>query len=248
MQDRSWDDGTWRPSNERSCTGSKGQWSGGTYDLVFCSSAPGIKRCFLKKFPVTVKVDRTWLSGCFSGKFPGSNWASEKVVLFFPGQNIPNRNCVPFVKPFLISVSEFFLLCFGKWNWFVQMVNKILGQNLHSWILLSICPCPNCEETSLPMKMVNNHYLLKCCQILPLVYKENQDKWTGWNVRVHLKVHHLGHFLGADPIMTKNVMYECFTLFLSHNGQFDNHNNALTAYMYMSSGLQQPMVSLYLVG
>lgn len=36
--------------------------------------------------------------------------------------------------------------------------------------------------------------------------------------------------------------------FLSHTGQFDNHNNDLTAYMYMSSGLQQAMVSVYLVG
>ena len=48
--------------------------------------------------------------------------------------------------------------------------------------------------------------------------------------------------------MTKNVMYECFILFLSHTAQFDNHNNALTAYMYMSSGLQQAMVSFNLVG
>ena len=78
--------------------------------------------------------------------------------------------------------------------------------------------------------------------------KTSRDKWTGRNVRVHLKVHHLGHFLGTDSIMTKNVMYECFILFLSHTAQFDNHNNALAAYMYMSSGLQQAMVSFNLVG
>ena len=72
----------------------------------------------LEKFPVTVKVNRTWVSGCFSGKFPGSNGASEKVVLFFPGQNIRNGNCVPFQQSHFWYLFQSFAVVF----WSMELI------------------------------------------------------------------------------------------------------------------------------
>ena len=48
----------------------------------------------------------------------------------FSGQNIPNWIRVPYLQSHLWNRVQAFAVVFGKWNWFVQMVNAIPGRNL----------------------------------------------------------------------------------------------------------------------
>ena len=76
------------------------------------------------------KVNGTRLFGSFHREISGSNATSGKVVLF-SGQYIPNRNpCSIFLKAIFDTGFRSSRLFFGKWNWFVAMVNAILGWNL----------------------------------------------------------------------------------------------------------------------
>ena len=48
----------------------------------------------------------------------------------FSGRNIPNWIRVPYLQSHLWNRVQAFAVVFGKWNWFVQMVNAIPGRNL----------------------------------------------------------------------------------------------------------------------
>ena len=74
------------------------------------------------------KVNGTRLFGSFQWKLSGSNGTSEKVVPFFPDGMFQTEIRVPFLQSHLWY--QFQALFFGKWNWFVQMVNAIPVRNL----------------------------------------------------------------------------------------------------------------------
>ena len=76
------------------------------------------------------KVNGIRLFGSFYRKISGSNKTSEKVVLFFPDGIFQTEIRVPYLQSHLWNRVQAFAVVFGKWNWFVQMVNAIPGRNL----------------------------------------------------------------------------------------------------------------------
>ena len=79
----------------------------------------------------TWKVNRTQLFGSFHRKISRSNGTSEKVQSCFSGWNIPKwKFLFHFFKAIFDTGSGNLRPFFGKWNWFVQMVNMIPGWNL----------------------------------------------------------------------------------------------------------------------
>ena len=76
------------------------------------------------------KVNGIRLFGSFYRKISGSNKTSEKVVLFFPDGIFQTEIRVPYLQSHLWNRVQAFAVVFGKWNWFVQMVNAMPGRNL----------------------------------------------------------------------------------------------------------------------
>ena len=68
-------------------------------------------------------VKGTKLFGSFQQKISGSNGTSEKVVLMFV------RFFFHFIKAIFDTSFRPSRSFFGKWKWFVQMVNAIPGRN-----------------------------------------------------------------------------------------------------------------------
>ena len=63
-------------------------------------------------------------------KISGSNRTSEKVVLFFRTEYSKREFVFHFFKAIFDTSFRPSRSFFGKWNWFVQMVNAIPGRNL----------------------------------------------------------------------------------------------------------------------
>ena len=69
--------------------------------------------------------------GRFSTKISGSYGTSEKVVLFFRTECSKRKFLFHFFNKAIFNTCfKFSRPCFGKWNWFVQMVNAIRGRKL----------------------------------------------------------------------------------------------------------------------
>ena len=76
------------------------------------------------------KVNGTWLFWSFQRKIPGSKGTSEKVVLFLRTEYSKQKFALYFSKVIFDTSFRPSRSFSGKWNWFVQMVNAILGRNL----------------------------------------------------------------------------------------------------------------------
>ena len=86
------------------------------------------------------KVNGIRLFGSFYRKISGSNKTSEKVVLFFPDGIFQTEIRVPYLQSHLWNRVQAFAVVFGKWNWFVQMVNAIPGVDNFNSTFISIYP------------------------------------------------------------------------------------------------------------
>ena len=76
-----------------------------------------------------VFVNKT-LFRSFWRKSSGSNGTSEKVVLFFRTEYSKQKFGFHFFKAIFDSSFRPSRSFSGRWNWFVQVVNAILGRNL----------------------------------------------------------------------------------------------------------------------
>ena len=117
--------------------------------------------------------------GRCGGKISGSTGTSEKVVLFFrterskrkfvfhfntPRSNMTPRlwgqNCKFFTTPFFDTSFRPSRPFFGKWYWFVQMVNAIPGRNLPVLNFAYHLPKPCTDRFShVQLWMVTNRFL-----------------------------------------------------------------------------------------
>ena len=87
--------------------------------------------------------------GRSSTKISGSYGTSEKVVLFFRTECSKRKFLFHFFNKAIFNTCfRFSWPCFGKWNWFVQMVNAIPGRKLR---VLTFAYHPNRSPTGLPM-------------------------------------------------------------------------------------------------
>ena len=86
---------------------------------------------FTKIFP-KIRLESKWNTTLWVvlSEISGSNKTSEKVVLFFPDGIFQTEIRVPYLQSHLWNRVQAFAVVFGKWNWFVQMVNAIPGRNL----------------------------------------------------------------------------------------------------------------------
>ena len=64
------------------------------------------------------------------GKFPGATKHLKRWSCFFPDGIFQTETRVPYLQSHLWNRVQAFAVVFGKWNWFVQMVNAIPGRNL----------------------------------------------------------------------------------------------------------------------
>ena len=103
-----------------------------------------------KEFPGN-RLESRWNTplGSFQRKISGSNGTSEKVVLFFRTEYSKRKFVFDFFKAIFDTSFRPSRSFFGKWNWFVQMVNAIPGRNL--LVLNFEYHCPNRGPTGLPM-------------------------------------------------------------------------------------------------
>ena len=83
-----------------------------------------------KEFPEN-RLESRWNTplGSFQRKISGSNGTSEKVVLFFWTEYSKRKFVFDFFKAIFDTSFRPSRSFFGKWNWFVQMVNAIPGRN-----------------------------------------------------------------------------------------------------------------------
>ena len=84
-----------------------------------------------KEFPEN-RFESRWNTplGSFQRKISGSNRTSEKVVLFFRTEYSKREFVFHFFKAIFDTSFRPSRSFFGKWNWFVQVVNAIPGRNL----------------------------------------------------------------------------------------------------------------------
>ena len=71
------------------------------------------------------KVNGTWLFWSFQLKISGSNGTSENLVLFFRTEYSKQKFVFHYFKAIVDTSFRPSRSFFGKWNWFVQMVNEI---------------------------------------------------------------------------------------------------------------------------
>ena len=75
---------------------------------------------------------------------------TEKAVPFFRTEYSNRKFVFHFFKVIFDTGFRPSRSCFGKWNWFLQMVNRFRGEIYQFWILRTNCP---------DRGMVNNHRL-----------------------------------------------------------------------------------------
>ena len=76
------------------------------------------------------KVNGTQLFGSFHREISWSNGTSGRVVLFFRTVYSQQKSMFRLLEAIFDTGFRSFRLFFDKWNWFVPMVNAILGWNL----------------------------------------------------------------------------------------------------------------------
>ena len=76
-----------------------------------------------------VKWNTTFWVGSFQWRISESNGTSEKVVLFFRTECSKRKFVFHFFKVIFDTIFTPSRSFFGKWNWFVQIVNTIPGRN-----------------------------------------------------------------------------------------------------------------------
>ena len=76
------------------------------------------------------EVNGTRLFGSFHWEISGSSGTSGKVVLFFRMVYSQQKSMFHLLKAIFDTGFRSSQLFFGKWDWFVPMVNAILGWNL----------------------------------------------------------------------------------------------------------------------
>ena len=86
------------------------------------------------------KVNGTGLFGLFQRKISASNGASEKVVLFFWTECSKRKFVFYFYKAIFDTSFRPSRSFFGKWNWFVLMVNAFQERTYWSLILRTFSP------------------------------------------------------------------------------------------------------------
>ena len=127
-------------------------------DFLWVLLPPGVNPDTVRDMPEQELVCKTWwLFTTYKNFLENPVWAKKfreamehpKRKSCLSGRNIPNRNLFHSFKAIFDASFRPLRSFFGKWNWFVQMVNAILRSNLPA--LNSCTICSNRGLIGLPM-------------------------------------------------------------------------------------------------